>query len=426
VIEGLGTGFDDWRARVQALQRTRLDDREKQARIEIASFQVQEIEKTSPRAGEDETLGSERALLANADRVKRLTSEAYAALYDGPQAALAGLATVWKRVADLGDLDARFRSHLDARDSIKPQLEDLAFLLRSYASDLDAAPERLQQVEDRLAALDRLKRKYGPTLDDVLARHRALRDELAALDATVDRVAALEQDERTARATFLDRARQVSMTRQAAAVRLARALQAALADLAMPTCRVEIRCATSDRPADWSRAGIDAVEFFFSPNPGEDLRALARIASGGELSRVMLALKTVADTGESGRTLIFDEVDDGIGGVAAMAVGSRLRALGRRAQVISVTHLPQVAAQADVHFQVAKRVAGGRTLTALTRLDAAGRELEIGRMIAGAAVTDAVRSSARDLMAAAGESESEVTTKAKPLARKAKGKSGAA
>jgi len=425
-LKSLGAEFDAWRAHVQALDRTRLDGREKQARIDIASFQLQEIDKASPRAGEDERLASERVVLASADRVKRLTGEAYAALYDGPQAALGALAVVWKRVSELGDLDARFRSHLDARDSIKPQLEDLAFLLRSYAADLDAAPERLQQVEDRLAALDRLKRKYGPTLDEVLACQQALRDELASLDASEERVAALEHEERAARARFLERARHVSASRRDAATRLAGALEATLGDLAMPTCRVEIRCTPIDRPSDWSRTGIDGVEFFCSPNPGEDLRALTRIASGGELSRVMLALKTVADTGESGRTLIFDEVDDGIGGVAAMAVGSRLRALGRRAQVISVTHLPQVAAQADVHFQVAKRVAGGRTLTALTRLDAAGRELEIGRMIAGAVVTDAVRSSARDLMAAAGESESEVTTKAKLLARKAKGKTGGA
>jgi DNA repair protein RecN (Recombination protein N) len=180
----------------------------------------------------------------------------------------------------------------------------------------------------------------------------------------------------------------------------------------MPKCRLEIRRRTADRPDDWSRSGIDGIEFFFSPNPGEEVRPLARIASGGELSRVMLALKTVAASGAPGRTLIFDEVDDGIGGAAATAVGSRLRALGRRDQVISVTHLPQVAAQADVHFQVSKRVESGRTITAMVRLDRSGRELEIARMIAGAAVTDAVRSSARDLIAAAGESE--VTTKAKP------------
>jgi DNA repair protein RecN (Recombination protein N) len=373
---------------------------------------LQEIEKVAPGAGEDAHLAAERTVLANADRVKRLADDAYGALYEGEHAALGTLAVVWKRIADLSDLDPRFRPHVDARDAMKSQLEDLAFVLRSYASDLDASPERLQHVEDRLAALERLKRKHGPTLDEVLARAHALREELAALGASEERAAALEAEERAARQDFLDRAVRVSAVRDAAAARLARALERTLAELAMPKCRLEIRRRTADRPDDWSRSGIDGIEFFFSPNPGEEVRPLARIASGGELSRVMLALKTVAASGAPGRTLIFDEVDDGIGGAAATAVGSRLRALGRRDQVISVTHLPQVAAQADVHFQVSKRVESGRTITAMVRLDRSGRELEIARMIAGAAVTDAVRSSARDLIAAAGESE--VTTKAKP------------
>ncbi len=417
----LAAVFDAWRASAQALDRTRLDDREKQARIDMATFQLQEIEKVAPQAGEDASLAAERRVLVNADRVKRLADDAYGALHDGEHAALAALAVVWKRVADLAELDARFAPFVDAREAMKSQLEDLAFLLRSYASDLDASPERLQHVEDRLAAIERLKRKYGPSLDDVLARERGLRDDLAALGASEERAAALEADERAARAAFLDLAARMSACRDEAAARLSRALEATLADLAMPTCRLEIRRRTLDRPEDWSRSGIDEVEFFVSPNPGEELRPLARIASGGELSRVVLALKTIAATGSPGRTLIFDEVDDGIGGAAATAVGARLRSLGRRDQVISVTHLPQVAAQADVHFQVSKQVVGGRTVTSLVRLDPAGRELEIARMIAGAAVTDAVRSSARDLMAAAGESEASAKAKA-ASGRKAKGR----
>jgi DNA repair protein RecN (Recombination protein N) len=420
-LAGVADAFDVWRARAQALDRTRFDDREKQARIDIAAFQLKEIEKVAPRAGEDASLAAERTVLANADRVKRLADDAYGALYDGEHAALGSLASVWKRVADLADLDPRFQPYLEARESMKSQLEDLAFVLRSYAADLDASPERLQHVEDRLAALERVKRKHGPTLEDVLTRVQALRDELAALGASEERAAALEAEERAAREDFLEQAERLSAVREDSSARLARALERTLAELAMPKCRLDIRRRTTERPDDWSQAGIDQVEFFFSPNPGEDLRPLARIASGGELSRVMLALKTVAATGASGRTLIFDEVDDGIGGAAATAVGTRLRALGRRDQVISVTHLPQVAAQAEVHFQVSKRVEGGRTVTALARLDPSGRELEIARMIAGAAVTDAVRSSARDLIAAAGESE--VTTKAKPaVIRKAKGR----
>lgn len=421
-LDDVRAAFDDWRHAAQALDRTRFDDREKQARIDMAAFQLQEIDKVAPAAGEDVALAQERTLLANTDRLSRLTEEAYGALYDGEHAALGGLQVVWKRVAELAALDPRFAPYLDARDTLKSQLEDLAFMLRAYASDLDASPDRLQQVEDRLAALERIKRKYGPALADVVARQGALREELTALGASEERAAALEAEEGAARARFLDRASELSARRQEAAGRLSRALAVSLGDLAMPKCRMDIRLRSSDRPEDWTAQGVDQVEFFCSPNPGEELRPLARIASGGELSRIMLALKTLVATGPPGQTLIFDEVDDGIGGAAATAVGARLRALGRRDQVISVTHLPQVAAQADAHFQIAKQVQGGRTLTALSRLDQSGRELEIARMIAGAAVTPAVLTSARDLLEAKGESE----TKSKELGatgRKAKGRS---
>src|SRR5690606_28788926 len=174
-------------------------------------------------------------------------------------------------------------------------------------------------------------------------------------------------------------------------------------------------------PSAWTREGIDLVEFFLSPNPGEDLRPLARIASGGELSRIMLALHTLAATGSPGRTLVFDEVDAGIGGAAADAVGARLQALAGRYQVLCITHLPQVAARAGAHFHIAKQVRGDRTMTTVTRLDAGGREREIARMIAGAEVSEQVLSSARELLAARGESEA-VAKGESPLRAKAKGR----
>jgi DNA repair protein RecN (Recombination protein N) len=394
-----GARFEEWRDAASALDRTRLDDREKRARIEIASFQLQEIDKAAPRAGEDDLLAAERTLLANADRLSRLSTEAYAALYDGEHAALASLATVWKRVADLAAIDPRFAPYLEQRDDLKSRLEDLAYALRSYVSDLDATPDRLQAVEDRLAALERLKRRYGPTLTDVLARRHALADELAALEANDERIAALEAQQTRARTQFLEAARALAAARRAAASRLSADLERALAELAMPSSRVEVRTIDlSEAPDKWSRQGIDAVEFYLSPNPGEELRPLARIASGGELSRVMLALRTLAAPEQPGRTLIFDEVDSGIGGRAADAVGARLQALGGQFQVLCITHLPQIAARADVHFHISKQVRDGRTTTALSRLDASGRELEIARMIAGARLSPQVLASARQLL----------------------------
>ena len=424
LVKEVATRFETWRDASAALDRSRLDDREKQARIEMASFQKDEIDRVAPLEAEDERLAAERTVLANADKLTRLSSEAYAGLYEGETAALTSLAGVWKRVADLAEIDPRLSKYLDERDTIKASLEDLAFALRAYSSDIDASPERLQAVEDRLAAIERLKRKYGPELADVLAKRRALQDELAALGASEEHAAALEARERETRTAFQTSARALSAARHEAARRLGRRLEEALAELAMAHSKVEVRVRALDRPELWTRAGTDEVELFLSANPGEEPRPLRRIVSGGELSRVMLAVRTLVDHApHGGRTLVFDEVDAGIGGAAADAVGGRLQTLARAHQVLCITHLPQIAARAGSHFQIAKQVRGGRTLTLVTRLDGGGRELEIARMIAGAEVSSEVLLSARQMLAVRGESEIKAKTKV-AQGTKAKGRAG--
>jgi DNA repair protein RecN (Recombination protein N) len=398
--------FDAWRTAAAALDRSRLDDREKRARIEMATFQLQEIARVSPLEGEDDRLEAERAVLANADRLSRLSMEAYAALYEGEASALTALSSVWKRVAELASIDPRFAPYADQRPAVKSALEDLAYFLRTYATDIDASPERLQAVEDRLAALDRLRKRFGPSLADVLARRQALEEELSALESGDLRVADLERTEREARVLFRREADRLSGLRRAGAQALAAALQGELGELAMAGARVDIRVTPDDRPEHWSAKGIDAVEIFLSANPGEDLRPLARIVSGGELSRIMLALRTLVASADRGRTLVFDEVDAGIGGAAADAVGARLHALARTSQVLCITHLPQIAARGTSHFRIAKAVRSGRTVSDVVKLDAASRELEIARMIAGIEVTPQVVASARELIAARRESES--------------------
>ena len=423
----VATAYRTWRSALSALERSQLDDREKNARIEIAAFQLQDIQKVAPQPDEDSRLQTERTMLANVDKLSRLSNEAYAGLYEGEASALVALAGVWKRVADLAELDERFVPYVNDRAAVKSSLEDLAFFLRSYATDLEASPDRLQEVEDRLASLERLKRKYGPSLTDVLARQRSVDEELKALGASEERAALLAADEHHAREAFLDASRGLSRSRSAAAASLGRALEDALTHLAMPQARVDIRVTPALEPQAWSERGIDEVEFFLSPNVGEELRPLARIASGGELSRIMLALRTLAATGEPGHTLVFDEVDAGIGGAAADAVGARLHTLARHYQILCITHLPQIAARHATHFHLSKRVANGRTSTTITRLDRPGRELEIARMIAGAEVSDRVLASARELLAkrVEGESESEMKPKGetRPQA-KAKGRRG--
>src|SRR5262249_46055523 len=306
--------------------------------------QLAELEKAALKDGaqsEDAELAAVRQVLANAERVERLCVESYTSLYDSDEAILAALGAVWRRVGDLAELGPQFRQYLDARDGIKSQLEDLATFLRRYADGIEASPARLQEVEERLALLERLKRKYGPTLEDVVAKRDGLRREVHDLEHADERLVELEREHAVARDAFLKAARALGAARRKAATSLAGGLEKVLAELAMERTKFEVRFAPEPlAEAEWTAQGIDQVEFFVSPNQGEDLRPLARIVSGGELSRVMLAIKTLAAEDAPGRTLIFDEVDAGIGGRVAGVVGGGLEGVGRRVPVICATRPP--------------------------------------------------------------------------------------
>ncbi len=404
----------------EQLDRSRMDAREKAARLDLIDFQLGEIERAGPKPNEDEELAATRQILASAERVQRLCAEGYGALYDSDQAVLAGLGGVWKRVAELASIDPAFAPYLAARDGIKSQLEDLAQFLRSYGDAVDASPERLQDVEDRLALIERLKRKYGPSLSDVIAAGAAMRSERDLLTGG-SQAADLDERLQAATAAFLDRARDLSTRRRAAAAQFAGRIEALLGELAMARTRFEIRFSPELTADQWGERGVDQAEFFVSPNPGEELRPLARIVSGGELSRVMLALKTLAAGEAGGKTLIFDEVDAGIGGRVADVVGARLRELGGRFQVLCITHLPQIAARASTQFRIEKQVRGDRTVTSVERLDEAGRVDEIARMIGGSAISDGVRASAGELLRAGASAAATGKHKAKTASRQHRG-----
>jgi DNA repair protein RecN (Recombination protein N) len=401
--------FGAWQRLKAERDRLASGDREQAARLDFIQFQLQEIRKAAPGAGEDEELAALRQVLANADRLQRLCGDAYALLYEGDSAALAALSGVWRKVTELAAIDPQFEPYLGARDTVKSQLEDLAYFLRSYSAEIEDSPGRLQEVEDRLAILERLKKKHGPALSDVLATAAALEQELDAIQHSGQRAAALESELVAARDAYSQAAARLSGARHKAASDLTAKLERSLAELAMTQTRCEVRFQPDRGEAAWSALGSDEAEFYLSPNPGEDLRPLARIASGGELSRIMLAMKTLASTDAPGKTLIFDEVDAGIGGTVADIVGSRLRALGGHFQVLCITHLPQIAAYGSTHYRIAKAVAGGRTTTSVARLNAREREEELSRMIAGAQVSPSVRASAREMLKtrAAARSESE-------------------
>jgi DNA repair protein RecN (Recombination protein N) len=409
LAERVGSAWSKVRTLREQLERSRMDAREKSARLDLIAFQLGEIEKAAPKASEDDELAATKHVLTSAERIQRLCQESYAVLYDSDDAVLAGLGGVWKRVSELATIEPQFAPYAESRDTIKSQLEDLAFFLRRYADSIDASPARLQQVEDRLALLERLKRKYGPTLQDVIEKGTAFARERNLLTGAGESAEHLVLALNEATDLFLKVARELSRARHKAAVKFARELETLLAELAMARTRFEVRFNPSELAPDlWSEHGIDRAEFFVSPNPGEDLRALARIVSGGELSRIMLAMKTLATTASIAShdarssapspTLIFDEVDAGIGGRVADVVGARLQALGERFQVLCITHLPQIAARGTTQFLIEKSVLGSRTVTHVERLDVAGRVEEIARMIGGASITEQVRASARELL----------------------------
>ncbi len=394
-----------------ALERLRTALADRDARQELAAFHLRELDAIAPKAGEDDALRATRQVLASAERVERLCADSYASLYESDGAVLSTLGAVWRRVGELAALDPQFQPYLDARDGIKSQLQDLATFLRRYADSVQASPARLQETDDRLAQLERLKRKHGPTLDEVLAKWGDLRRELSDLTRSDERLAELAAERRRAVSAYRAAAEALSRERTRAAAAFARGLEGVLSELAMADTRFEVRFNVEPLPeAAWRADGIDQVEFFVSPNPGEDLRPLARIVSGGELSRIMLAIKAVTATSRHGFSadadrppsgaapgLIFDEVDAGIGGRVADVVGRHLRTLGSAFQVLCITHLPQIAARADTHFHIEKQVESGRTRTTVRRLDAAGRIDEVGRMLGGA-LTDAVRRTAREML----------------------------
>jgi DNA repair protein RecN (Recombination protein N) len=399
------------RAAEAALEALRRDRREGERRREMLEFQAGEIEKAALQKGEEEALRREKALQANAGRLLTLSGEAYSLLYDDEAAVLSRLGQVYRRVEELASIDPLFAVHLEARAAAKAPLDDLALVLRDYQEGIQVSPGRLDEIESRLALIERLKRKYGETVDEVLAFGDKCRREAEDLGNPEEREKALAADAEGAVRDYLQAAAKLSKLRHAAAADLEKRVAAELGQLAMLKTRFKVRFAPevpaeqaapgttgSGSAPSWTETGLESVEFLISPNPGEELRPLARIASGGELSRIMLALKSVATADAKGQTLVFDEVDAGIGGGVAEVVGRKLKAIARSQQVLCVTHLPQIASLAETHCAVHKRVEKGRTLTEVKVLDTGERVDEIARMLGGETVTDAARVHAREMV----------------------------
>lgn len=405
------------RAVRRELAELRRDERELARRIDLLQYQVEEIEKARLVPGEEEELTQERTRLANAEQLMALAEEAYQLLYEGSEDRSSALDLVQMAVrvlAGLTRLDASTQSLGEGAEKIGYQLEDLGALLRDYRDQIEFNPRRLEQVEERLALIRNLERKYGDSIAEVLAYAQRARTELETIQHSGQRIAVLEAEEDRLLHEIGRIGAELSARRREAGQRLAAHIEEELEELNMAQARFGVSLVWRDDPEGayvegrrvaFDPTGLDRVEFLVAPNVGEPLKPLVRIASGGETSRLMLALKTVLAHADRTPTLIFDEIDAGIGGRVGAVVGQKLWGLtveqgtgARRHQVLCVTHLPQLACFGDLHFHVQKGVTDGRTVATVRTLEGEAREQEIAAMLG--AVTDRTRASAREMLAA--------------------------
>ncbi|SPE32339.1 DNA repair protein RecN [Candidatus Sulfopaludibacter sp. SbA3] len=400
LVEKIDAVFGQWRATGSELEELEHTEQEKLRLLDLWSFQRKEIESAALEPGEESALENERRVLNNVQRLEEAATAAYTAVYDGPESAQSLVRVAAKRVEELARIDASLdplREHLKAADL---SLQEVSYSLRDYLGKLEANPGRLEEVELRLATIDKLKRKYGQSVPDILGFLAEVRRQIETVETAGERMEALRKRQRSLAGEYESLAADLSARRHAAARKLEKRVEEELAQLAMERTVFRVQIG----PAPWSADGADRVEFLVSPNVGEEPRSLEKVASGGEISRIALALMTclagparVKGDGPV-RTLVFDEVDAGVGGGAAEGVGRRLKRLAATNQVLCVTHLPQIASFADHHYRVEKLESAGRTVALMAELDGPGRTREVGRMLSGQKLTPEALKNAEQLI----------------------------
>ncbi len=388
-----------WKSAADQIRELEDADQEKLRMLDLWQFQRNEIDAAELLAGEDVELEAERRVQQNAGRLLDAAAASFEALYESPESALSLVRGVEKRLDELGKIDEQMAG---MRQTLEPALiaiQDVSYSLRDYLGRVEANPARLEEIENRLEAIDKLKRKYGKSVEEILAFGEDVARRIGEVENAGERLEQLRCDFKKLAAQYEVTAAELSSRRQAAALDLAKRVEKELKPLAMERTvfRVQID------PANWSESGADRVQFLVSANAGEEPKPLDRVASGGELSRIALALKTCLVGGANAvpRTLVFDEIDTGIGGRAADGVARRLRALAAENQVLCVTHLAQIACFADHHYRVGKFERAGRTVAEIEELDAAASTEEIGRMLSGQKLTPEALRHAAELQRAA-------------------------
>ncbi len=392
-LEPVSQAFAGWKQIKGRIDDLEQGEQDRLRLVDLWAFEKREIEDAGVQSGEDEELAIQKRVLANAEKIYNAAMQAFDLLYEGAASTSASLRAAQKQLQELVRYEPKFREALASLDSARISVEDVGASLRDYAGGIEASPERLEKIEDRLALLDRLKRKYGPSLDDVVNLGADVTRKLSDVEDKNEISRQLKAELATAAGNYLVAARAISRRRYEAARKLEKLVESEINELAMKS-RFRIDLSGADEESNWTAAGFDQAEYLIATNPGEPMHALDEIASGGELSRVMLALKASVEssTGKkrtgAQRTLIFDEIDTGIGGRAAEAVGKKLKSLSRSHQVLCVTHLPQIATFADHHYLIEKKQAGGRTRTSVRPITGDERKEEIARMLSGARLTE--------------------------------------
>lgn len=386
--------FDQWKQIKSRIDELQQGEQERLRLVDLWAFQKREIEDAKIQPGEDEHLEAQKRVLSNAEKIYSAAMHAFDLLYEGAASTSASLRSAQKHIEELIRYEPKFQEGMASLESARISIEDVGASLRDYAGAIESSPERLAEIEDRLAVLDKLKRKYGPTLDDVNKLGEEVTRKLSEIENKDEILKQLHTELTAAGEAYLQSARAISKRRYEAAKRLGKLVESEINQLAMKS-QFRIELGGTDEENNWTSSGFDQAEYLISTNPGEPQHALDQIASGGELSRVMLALKASVESGSakkpsaaSQRTLVFDEIDTGIGGRAAEAVGKKLKELSRAHQIICVTHLPQIATFADHHYLISKKEASGRTRTSVSEIKGEERTEEIARMLSGAKLTD--------------------------------------
>ncbi len=372
--------------------------REAGARTDYLRFQIDELEAVAPQAGEHEALRQRLGLLRDAQRWAEFARDAHTMLYEADDAIAVRLGTLLERARRGGEGSTVLEEIQEQLEAAQIACEEAARGAARFAEELEIEPGELEQADERMHELESLRRKHGVEVDALAVRLEEMREELAALDRAEDDLAASSERVKASHAACMTTARLLHDARVAGAEGLAQAVEQELRTLHMPGARLAVRVEAAEPQAP-GPTGMDRVEFLFCANPGEPMAALSRVASGGELSRVLLAIKNALIHEDRVATYVFDEVDAGVGGAVAEAIGRRLKAAAAGHQVLCVTHLPQIAAFADAHYRVDKHTDKGRTLTRVTRLDEADRVQELARMLGGHNVGDSAREHARQLLA---------------------------